>query len=180
MLSFEEITPREKKKILYTCVASAVLCFVCYKKMNRIYAIFILFFLICGCAIDPIIPLCIKICIAPFELAVNANLALFNWFLVAFPLFYTYTMNRTRLISKTSLFAITLCGLSFGLSFILGENSQFSTLVIQLLIIICFLSSADSSRRNSSLLIMSSFMISANATLIRSLVVFNLGNKVTQ
>ncbi len=132
----DQVVKNQKLTYIYLILSCVLICFASYTENRSLYMLFVLFFSMVGLFVDPLIPLCIHVAVAPMALSLPTSVALFRIALIALPAFYHYAFDEQHKI-KTDEFALIILSLiAFMISYMFGIDAQLSTALIQVFVII--------------------------------------------
>lgn len=164
----KKIKGEKKSKFIFIIIASIIIYYASSNHIDLLYTISTATLFFIGVFIDPIIPLCLKICTAPYELETNSFISLFYWVIVVFPVFYRFCLkSKDKLVvSNQTMVILLLSIILFIASYITGIETMWSTVIVQMLIIMCYLGIRNMANESSIKLLIFSFVFQGILMLI--------------
>ena len=156
-------------KITYIFLSAISVYFFSGLHYTEFCKFLMLFLCLVGLLVDPIVPLCINIAVDPLGISFSTVISVLFWLVRIVPPFFAYVFDKKGQIKTKYVFFLLSTFLLFLISYILGMNSDLSTVVIQMFVLIVFLIVSQIHQKETLYMIYFSFIL---AGLLISFLVF--------
>ena len=149
----------EKWKIFYIFAVSAWIYVFSALDYAEICRFSLLFFCLIGVFLDPIVPICINLCVDPLGVSFNSTiLSVLFWVMMVIPPFFIYLFDQNGRIKTKYVFFLLIGFLLLLASYLFGINSDFSTFIIQMFVLMVYLIFSEVYRRKTTRMVFISFI----------------------